>query len=140
MDFHFKDNALTTSAYLRLREAAGWIVLTEQQAEKALEKSLFTVAAISEGRIIGMGRLVGDGCVIWYIQDVIVHREHQGKGVGRLIVKRLIDYAKENSLPNTVVSIGLMSSKGKDEFYSKLGFRTRPNENEGSGMIMRINI
>jgi GNAT superfamily N-acetyltransferase len=104
------------------------------------DKSLFNVAAILNDQIIGMGRLVGDGFNIWYIQDVIVFPEYQGKGVGKAIIIRLIIYAEDNSLSNTAITIGLMSAKGKEGFYSKLGFRVRPNGNEGAGMIMNIRV
>jgi len=33
-----------------------------------------------------MGRIVGDGVTICYIQDVIVLPEYQGKGIGKAII------------------------------------------------------
>lgn len=140
MEYEIKDNALTAKAFLALRESAGWAGATEKQVEKGLNKSLFTVAAMLNEQIIGMGRLIGDGFNIWYIQDVIVFPEYQGKGVGQAIMKRLIKYAEDNSLSNTAITIGLMSAKGKEGFYSKLGFRVRPNDKEGAGMVMNISI
>ena len=38
---------------------------------KALKNSLYVVAAYADDRIVGMGRIVGDGAVICYIQDII---------------------------------------------------------------------
>ena len=140
MEFDLIDNALTAKAFLSLRESVGWVGATEQQIDKGLEKSLFNVVAIKNQSIIGMGRLVGDGFNIWYIQDVIVFPEYRGYGVGKAIMKRLISFAEANSLKGTSVTIGLMSAKGKEEFYSKLGFRVRPNEKEGAGMVMNIKI
>ena len=43
-------------------------------------------------------------------------------------------------MKNTRVTVGLMAAKGKEEFYQKLGFRSRPNENEGDGMMINIQI
>jgi GNAT superfamily N-acetyltransferase len=140
LQFELKDNALTAKAFLSLVESAGWAGATEQQIAKGLEKSLFTVAAIIDERIIGMGRLVGDGFTIWYIQDVVVFPEYQQKGVGSAIMKRLISFAEVNSLPGTRIKIVLLSAKGKEDFYAKLGFRIRPNENEGAGMQMNIQL
>ena len=138
MEYALVDNMLTAQAFLALRKSAGWEGATIQQVEKGLGKSLFTVAAIKDDCTIGMGRLVGDGFNIWYIQDLIVFPEYQGKGIGKSIMQRLITYAQSNSLPGTGITIGLMSAKGKETFYSKFGFRVRPNEKEGAGMVLNI--
>ena len=57
-----------------------------------------------------------------------------------MIVEKLLDYIKDNSIPNSRVTVGLMAAKGKEEFYQKLGFRIRPNEEEGNGMMINIQI
>lgn len=36
------------------------------------------------------------------------------------------------------VSIELISSKGKEEFYEKFGFENRPCDYDGAGMFMMI--
>jgi len=69
-----------------------------------------------------MGRLVGDGAMYWYLQEIIVAPKFQKQGIGTLIVKHLIDYAKANSLTGTFTTIGGVSAKGKEPFYEKMGF------------------
>jgi len=66
--------------------------------------------------------------------------EYQGRGIGSEIVKTLIEYVKKNSLPQTEILLCLMSAKGKEGFYEKSGFKSRPNEFEGAGMGMEIAI
>ena len=44
----------------------------------------------------------------------------------------------DNSLPGTCVSLNLMSAKGKEAFYEKLGFKRRPSETDGAGMELII--
>jgi hypothetical protein len=51
-----------------------------------------------------------------------------------------MDYAMKESMPGTNVTIGLMSAKGKEAFYQKLGFYERPNDHEGAGMMIRAKI
>lgn len=138
MEIKLADNILTAKAFLALRESAGWGGASEEQIEKGLANSIFTVAAMDGDRIIGMGRLVGDRYSIFYVQDLIVYPEYQGRGIGTAIMHRLISYVDENRLPGTFVTIGLMAAKGKEEFYKKLGFRIRPNEKEDSGMVMNL--
>lgn len=111
-----------------------------EQIEQALKKGLFSVVAKDNGKIIGMGRLVGDGVMYCYIQDVRVLPQYQNKGIGKAIVSKLIDYARQNGISSTSISIGLMSAKGKESFYEELGFIKQPSNNIGSGMIMDIDI
>jgi len=140
MEYELVDNALSAPVFLSLCQSVGWNSFTKYQAVKGLEKDLYDVIAVRDGQAIGMGRLVGDGFTIWYMQNVAVLPEFQGKGVGKAIVKRLIAFAEASSLPDTFITIGLMSAKGKDDFYKKLGFRARPTEREGAGMVMNIQI
>lgn len=92
------------------------------------------------GEIVGMGRLVGDGARIFYIQDVFIKPEYQRKGIGKLIVEKLIKYIKSNGIKDSNIMVGLMAAKDKEEFYQKLGFRIRPNEKEGNGMMINITL
>lgn len=106
-----------------------------QQAEKALENGLFNVSAICDGKVVGMGRLVGDGVMYWYLQEIIVLPEYQGKGIGKSIVSRLIEYIKSAALPGSVIDVGLTAVKGKESFYEKFGFSIRST---GMGQLMEI--
>lgn len=100
---------------------------------------MFTVCAYDEeGNAVGMGRIVGDGVVIDYIQDLVVRPECQGKGVGRMIVERLIKYVKSTKLDDTEIMLCLMCAKGREEFYKKFNFIARPTETLGPGMIQYI--
>lgn len=138
MGVEYRENALTAEALAGLRNQEGWSHTRIDQAQKALENTLYSVAAFAGGQTVGMGRLVGDGVLIWYIQDVIVLPEYRHGGVGSTIVRQLVAYAKAHSMPGTNVAIGLMSAKDKEPFYEKLGFYLRPNDREGSGMMMRV--
>ena len=134
-----KDNELDTNTYLNLRKPVAWKPLTEEQAEKAIAGSLLTVVAYDDDMPVGMGRIVGDGAVICYIQDLIVIPEYQGTGVGQAIMESLIDYVKEIRLPDTQIMLDLMCATGREDFYKKYGFIARPTEKLGPGMIMYIN-
>lgn len=133
-----KNNELDVNTYLQLRDSVNWKKITREQAEKALKNSLFTVLAIEEDKVIGMGRLVGDGAVICYIQDLIIIPEYQGTGVGYKIVDALKEYVREIKLPDTEIMLDLMCAKGREEFYRKCGFTARPNEKLGPGMIQYL--
>lgn len=104
-----------------------------EQADKAINNSLFNVVAKINGQIVGMGRLVGDGVMYWYLQEIIVLPEYQGKGIGKSIVIRLLEHIRETMQPGTQVSVGLTAVHGKEPFYEKLGFSLT-----NSGMAMSI--
>ena len=131
----FEENVLSAQQFLRLRESVGFRVVNEIQAGKAVENGLYNVIAKDGDRVVGMGRLVGDGYMYWYVQDVVIDPEYQGKGIGKEIMRHLTEYIENNSIPNTEVTIALMAAKGKEDFYTKLGFITRPTEKFGSGMM-----
>lgn len=134
-----KENKLDIDTYLTLRKSVNWKKLSVPQAKMALEHSLFTVCAYDEeGNAVGMGRIVGDGVVIDYIQDLVVRPECQGKGVGRMMLERLIKYVKSTKLDDTEIMLCLMCAKGREEFYKKFDFIARPTEALGPGMIQYI--
>ncbi len=79
-----------------------------------------------------MGRVVGDGALYFYLQDIIVKPTHQGRAIGRQIVSKLTDEAVARA--EIGATIGLMSAKDKEGFYENFGFQVRPTEQLGAGM------
>lgn len=132
IQFEFVDNGLKAEDFVRLKVTTGFSGSSLEQVEEALRNSLFTVAAVCDGRVVGMGRLVGDGAMYWYLQEITVLPEYQGKGIGTGIVNRLIEYIRNAAIPNTVVDVGL-TAKGKERFYEKFGFTLRST---GMGKMM----
>lgn len=122
LEYYLKENELTAKDFIRLKVATGFRDRPIEQVEKALENNLFDVIAVCNDEVIGMGRLVGDGVMYWYLQEIIVLPEFQGKGIGTRIVDRLLEYIKDNTTPGTFVTIGLTAATGKDTFYEKFGF------------------
>lgn len=87
---------------------------------------------------IGMGRIVGDGAVICYIQDLIVIPEYQGHGHRSDDYRKAINYVEEIQLPGTRIMLDLMCAVGRENFYKKFGFIARPTDKLGPGMIKYI--
>lgn len=100
-----------------------------------MQNGLINVSALYNGELVGMGRLVGDGAMYWYLQEIIVLPRFQRKGIGSMIVNHLVDYAKANSATGKFTTIGGVSAKGKEAFYEKMGF-----EIISRGMIKMIEI
>jgi len=138
LNITYKQNALTPKVFADMRELAGWGVTSIQKAETAIKNTPFSIVAFDNDTVVGIGRIIGDGALIWYIQDVVVLPKYRGRGIGTTIVKHLINYAKANSLQGERFTIGLMSTNGNEAFYQRLGFRTMPNEDKGHGMEMYV--
>ena len=126
VQYELVDNVLSAEDFIRLKVATGFIDRPLQQVEKALKNGLFNVSAVCDGKVIGMGRLVGDGAMYWYLQEIIVLPEYQGKGIGKSIVKRLIEHIKSEAVSGPKIEIGLTAVKGKEPFYEKFGFSVCP--------------
>lgn len=120
--FELADNQLTAEDFIRLKTATGFMRRPLEQADRAIRNGLFNVTAVCDGEVVGMGRLVGDGAMYWYLQEIIVLPEYQGKGIGKSIVSRLLEHIRENTIPGTGVEVGLTAVKGKEPFYEKFGF------------------
>lgn len=121
------ENILCAEDFVRLRIEAGFVEIPVDHARKALQNGLINVSAIYNGELVGMGRLVGDGAMYWYLQEIIVLPSFQRKGIGTRIVNYLVDYAKANSITGKFTTIGGVSAKGKEPFYEKMGFEVISN-------------
>lgn len=121
------DNVLQPEDFIRLRIEAGFVEIPVDHARKALQNGLINVSAIYKGELVGMGRLVGDGAMYWYLQEIIILPPFQRKGIGTMIVNHLVDYAKANSMTGKFTTIGGVSAKGKEPFYEKMGFEVISN-------------
>lgn len=134
----FVENNRDIETYLYLRSKVNWKKLSPEQAQKALDNSLYILTAYDGDTPVGMGRIVGDGAVICYVQDLIIVPEHQGHGTGSAILKKLTEYVDELRLPDTEMMYALMCAKGRERFYKKHNFTARPTENLGPGMIQYL--
>ena len=132
------ENELTAQQYCDLWTAVGFPAPTPEQAERALANTLYAVSVEIDGGIVGMGRLVGDGAVVVYLQEVFVHPSYQGQGVGSAVVRALLDYIKRTKPRQGSVMVGLLAAKGRESFYHRFGFHSRPNETEGCGFLMKL--
>lgn len=84
--------------------------------QTAFAHSMFKFLVREDGKLVGAGRALADGVDCSYICDVAVLPSHQGTGLGREIVSRLVDASRGHR------KIILYAVPGKEAFYEKLGF------------------
>lgn len=83
----------------------------------AFLNSMFRCFVRDGGMLVGSGRALADGVDCSYICDVAVLPSHQGRGIGREIIARLIAMSRGHR------KIILYAVPGKEPFYKKLGFK-----------------
>ena len=85
---------------------------------RAVAGSFLAAAAFEGENLVGMGRVLSDGVSDAYIQDVVVHPDFRGKGIGGKIVMFLVSELEARG----VDWIALVGEPGTENFYSRLGF------------------
>jgi ribosomal protein S18 acetylase RimI-like enzyme len=78
---------------------------------------MFKCFIFDQEKLIGVGRALADGIDCSYICDVAVLPSHQGSGLGKSIVSKLVELSEGHK------KIILYSYPGKEAFYKKLGFK-----------------
>ena len=93
-----------------LFNAAGWERRTADRSRLAqlVRGSLWVVSALDDGQLVGFARAVSDGATNAYVSTVAVLPDYQGRGIGREMMRRLIDgrdgiqfvlHANDNAYP-----------------------------------------
>jgi ribosomal protein S18 acetylase RimI-like enzyme len=83
----------------------------------AFTNSMFKCFVYEGGKLVGVGRALADGVDCSYICDVALLPSHQGLGLGKRIVTKLVELSSGHK------KIILYSVPGKELFYKKLGFK-----------------
>ena len=125
MKYLIENRLPSLAEYETLCRAVGWgDIMNFAAAETALPRSITGVVAFSADKeLIGMGRLVGDGSIYYYIQDIVVTPAYQKQGVGTTILTHLCDYIRREAPAKSFV--GLFSVPDAVGFYRKFTFEQR---------------
>jgi ribosomal protein S18 acetylase RimI-like enzyme len=124
----------TLEEYRKLREAIEWGNASAAATEAGLNNSLFSVCALFNGEVVGCGRVIGDGGIYFYIQDVIVMPAFQGQGIGTDIMNALMGHLRASAHAGAFV--GLIAAREKAAFYKRFGFQERPSDAPGMYLII----
>lgn len=136
MQITYKEHTPTPEELNILTEAVDWGTRENKIIKEALKHTLYSLCVYDENKLIGYGRIIGDKTIFLYIQDIMVIPEYQGKKIGTGIMNKLIEKINEYKKVNPEIRTYLGASKGKESFYEKFGFISRPNEELGAGMIL----
>ena len=138
MNIKFLAKMTTVDEYNYLTEAVGWGRRDDNVVEEALAYTLYSTCVYDDDKLIGYGRIIGDKTIFLYIHDVMVIPEYQGKNIGRGIMQELLKQIEEYKKVNPGIRTYLGASKDREGFYEKFGFVSRPNDELGAGMILKV--
>ena len=136
MQIKYINKTPTEDEFNDLTEAVNWGRRNNEIVKEALKNTLYSLCVYDGNKLIGYGRIIGDKTIFLYIQDVMVIPEYQGKQIGTGIMKELLKQIEEYKKVNPDIRTYLGASKGKESFYERFGFISRPNEELGAGMIL----
>ena len=114
-----------------LRQASS---IDKKTAEKIFDKintnpDHIVAVAVIEGKIVGSTTLlietkfIHNGGKVGHIEDVVVDKEYQRKGIGEKIIVYLLRYAKDQGCYKTILDC----VDDVKPFYEKLGFKHNAN-------------
>jgi glucosamine-phosphate N-acetyltransferase len=93
------------------------------------DKNYKIYVAVLDSKVVGATTLlieqkfIHNGGKVGHIEDVVVRKEYQGKGIGGKVVKALLEYAKKEGCYKTILDC----TDDLIPFYEKMGFKRHSN-------------
>lgn len=112
---------ISADAFNALCRSVGWREVPAGAFEVAQRNSLCCVHARVSANIVGFVRLVGDRAMYLYVQDLIVHRDFQSRGVGARLLQEIHGVVTQFQVCRG--RVGLIAENGIVQFYEKQGYR-----------------
>jgi len=114
-----------------LRKASG---IDKNKAKEILKKikqnqNHIIHVAIDDNKIIGSTTLfieqkfIHDGGLVGHIEDVVVRKDYEGKGIGIKLVMSMLERAKEKNCYKTILDC----KDDLKQFYERIGFKRESN-------------
>lgn len=119
----WSDAPPTTEEYVALRAQVGLGARTCEAARRGLAGGLHAVTVRDGGRLVGMGRVVGDGGCFAQVVDIAVAPSHRRRGLATEIVRRLLAWCDAALPPSCFLS--LIADPGAERLYERAGFDRR---------------
>ena len=119
----FSQTPASVQEYGALRAVAGLGAFPDAAAHIALDNTLHGVWLREQGRLVGTGRLIGDGGCFAQVTDIAVYPDLPGQGFGSRIMDQVMTWVGANLPPECYIS--LIADPGAEARYEKFGFAPR---------------
>jgi len=114
------ENHIPIATYCALRSASGLSAKETAAATIGLKNSLYSVMIQVNDDVVAMGRVIGDGGCFCQVVDICVLPEHQGKGLGILVMEHISAFLQK--LPKSCY-VSLIADGEAYKLYEKFGFK-----------------
>lgn len=107
--------------YLELRRASGLSEKTPEQGAAAIQGSwAFRHIVAPNGKVVGMGCVIGDGGWYFLVADMATLLEHQGRGIASSVLDALLDQVRAAAPAGAYVT--LTADPAGRRLYESRGF------------------
>lgn len=114
-------DSIDKEAVLILYDSVGWTKYTSNPdiLMNSISNSSYVVTCYEDGALVGLARCISDDCSICYVQDILVHPEYQGRGLGRKLLEKCM-----NRYQHVRTHVILTDDeKRQKKFYESLGYK-----------------
>ena len=120
--FLYKESKDIDKSHLfSLYQSVGWSAYTSdvEVLHKAILGSSYVCSVWEENTLVALVRCISDDASIMYLQDVLVHPQHQKKGIGGILVQKALEKYKH------VRQKVLLTDDRPEQlrFYERLGYK-----------------
>jgi len=96
---------------------------TARNARAALDYAHLVVTAWDGAAAVGTLAVWSDGVNFAVIDDVVVHPEYRGRGIGTLLMRKALGRLE----PLGLSFVQLLPVPGRESFFARLGFAVQPD-------------
>ena len=136
MGFVMKD-FIRVEDFVRIRKELEWNDIPSSLVQKAIDGSMINISVFDGDLCIGVGRIVGDHALKGMLTDIMVSKNYQHQGVGKLIVTSLIHTLSESVLEGECFQLEASPTHQNRDFYIKCGLKYKPENQDGVYLWIR---
>lgn len=119
---HSLDSLRNTSG-MNPRKAQAIFDKISENPNEVIYVAVMDLKIVGAASIIIEQKFIHNGGKVGHIEDVVVAKEFQGRGIGQKIVCSLLEYAKKQGCYKTILDC----TDDLIPFYKKLGFKLHSN-------------
>jgi len=110
-----------------LFQTTGWQRFPDRVLKKAIDGTYCELCVYQGRRLVGTARILSDGAMYAWINDMIVHPTVRHQGIGSRILSLIKRHLRQQKIP----TVGLFCARTAKKFYLQSGFKERPPDAPG---------
>lgn len=118
-----RERELPLGQLVALYESVGWLAYTAEGRREhlatAVGNSTYVVSAWEGDTLVGLVRGLSDDVSIFYLQDILVRPDFQGRGIGKQLLGDCLQRFEHVRMKVLLTD----DEEGQRRFYEELGYR-----------------